>query len=142
MILFWPTKGFSWVVLVVGTNEAGVNTWDKCSWLESVVAVLDVFVFLRGWFAFKFHNSSDATKSLAISWKYDSEALFLKHWTPLFDQHIERYDNIPIWVKLPHLSFELWSKDFFKLVGDSLGSFVEVDMSSEHSGVVYEQDFS
>ena len=43
---------------------------------------------------------------------------------------------MPIRVKLPNIPFEFWSMEFFKLVGNSLGSFVEVDMSFLQSGVM------
>ena len=59
----------------------------------------------------------------------------LKRWTPLFDPRIERYDSMPIWVKLPNLPFEYWSLDFFKLIGNTLGTFLEVDLSFLESGV-------
>ena len=29
-------------------TEMGVNSWDKCTWLESVEVVPEVFVFPRG----------------------------------------------------------------------------------------------
>ena len=53
----------------------------------------------------------------------------------LFDPLSERYDTLPVWVKMPNLPFELWSLDFFKLVRNSLGTFLEVDLSFLHSGV-------
>ena len=61
--------------------------------------------------------------------------MLLKWWTPVFDSHIERYDIMPIWVKLPNLPFEYWSLDFFKLVGNTLGTFVEAGLSFLESGV-------
>ena len=48
---------------------------------------------------------------------------------PLFDPRNERYDQVLIWVKLPNLPFEYWSADFFKLVGNTLGSHLETDFS-------------
>ena len=36
---------------------------------------------------------------------------------------------MPIWVKLPNLPFELWYLAFFKLIGNTLGTFLEVDLS-------------
>ena len=54
---------------------------------------------------------------------------------PLFDPRVERYDSLPIWVKMPNLPFEFWSLDFFKLVVNTLGSFFEADLSFLHSGV-------
>ena len=62
-------------------------------------------------------------------WKWDNSGLFLKRWTPLFDPCIERYDSIPIWVKLPNLPFEFWSVEFFRMLGNTLGTFLEVDVS-------------
>ena len=47
----------------------------------------------------------------------------------LFDPRFERYDSIPIWVKLPNLPFEFWSVDFFKMIGKALGIFLEADLS-------------
>ena len=59
----------------------------------------------------------------------------MKRWTPLFDLCTERYDTLPIWVKMSNLPFEFWSLDFFKLVGNSLGTFLEANLSFLHSSV-------
>ena len=53
----------------------------------------------------------------------------------MFNPRSERYDTFPIWVKLTNLPFEFWSLDFFKLVGNSLGSFLEDDLSFLQTGV-------
>ena len=53
----------------------------------------------------------------------------------LFDPRFERYDSIPIWVKFPNLPFEFWSVDFFKMIGNALGTFVEVDLSFLETGI-------
>ena len=45
------------------------------------------------------------------------------------------YDSLPIWVKLPNLPFELRSVEFFKLIGNALGTYLEVDLSFLESGV-------
>ena len=42
---------------------------------------------------------------------------------------------MPIWVKLPNLPFEFWSLEFFKLIGNTLGTFLEADLSFLASGV-------
>ena len=54
---------------------------------------------------------------------------------PLFDPRIERYDTIPIWVKLPNLPFEFWSVDFFKILGNTIGTFLEADVSFLETGI-------
>ena len=83
----------------------------------------------RGWIAFKFHSKADAASVLADVWRWDNSDILLKRWMPLFDPRNERYDSLPIWVKLPNLPFEFWSVDFFKLVGNTLGTYLEVDLS-------------
>ena len=42
---------------------------------------------------------------------------------------------MPIWVKLPNLPFEFWSVDFFRMIGNALGTFLEADLSFLDSGV-------
>ena len=68
-------------------------------------------------------------------WQWDNAGLLIKRWTPLFDPRIERYDQILIWVKLPNLPLEYWSVDFFKLVGNTLGTHLETDFSYLQTGV-------
>ena len=48
---------------------------------------------------------------------------------------MERYDLLPIWVKLLNLRFEFWSAEFFKLIGNTLGTFLEADLSFLDTGV-------
>ena len=107
----------------------GVKQWSFDTWKESVASCREFFVLQHGWLAFKFHSEMDASTILAGSWRWDGAGMLLKRWTPLFDLHIERYDIMSIWVKLPNLPFEYWSLDFFKLVGNTLGTFVEADLS-------------
>ena len=87
--------------------------------------------------AFKFHCEVDATRILIGTWKWNLSRLLLKRWTPFSDLTNERYDSMPIWVKLPNLPFELWSLDFFKLIGSTLGTFLEADLSFLESKVCY-----
>ena len=44
----------------------------------------------------------------------------------MFDPRIERYDTIPVWVKLPNLPFEFWSVDFFKILGNTIELFLRL----------------
>ena len=72
---------------------------------------------------------------LAGVWRWEYAGLLIKRWMPLFDPRIARYDQILIWVKLPNLPFEYWSADFFKLVGNTLGSHLETDSLFLKTGV-------
>ena len=91
----------------------------------------------RGWIAFKFYDVLDLDSILAGSWRWEGTGLPLKRWTPLFDPRTERYDTLPIWVKLLNLPFEFWSLDFFKMVENSLGTFLEADLSFLQFGVCF-----
>jgi len=52
----------------------------------------------------------------------------IKSWTPFFDEKWEKTFIKPIWIFLPRLPPELWSKDIFKLVGVAIGNFLDVDI--------------
>jgi hypothetical protein len=47
----------------------------------------------------------------------------------MFDIGSECMDVVPIWVRLPCLPLEFWTKDIFKLIGNTLGSFIDAYMS-------------
>ena len=89
-------------------SSDGVKKWVLDSW-KNIITCPDIFVLPRGWLAFKFKNEEDAACILVGVWKWNCSGLLLKRWTPLFDSRTERYDSMPIWVKLPNLPFEFWS---------------------------------
>lgn len=53
----------------------------------------------------------------------------MKHWNPLFDALKERTDEFPVWVRAPGLPIFLWTEAVFKTIGNTLGQFLEADMS-------------
>ena len=99
------------------------------TWKEHVGLCPEAFLLPRGWIAFKFVSEGDAAAILNGVWRWDNVGLLLKRLSPLFDPRCERYDLLPIWVKLPKLPFEFWSVEFFKMIGNSLGTFLEADLS-------------
>ena len=105
-------------------NSDGVKNWAFVTWKDHVSLFPDVFLLPRGWIAFKIFFEANAALVLTGVWRWDNSGLLLKIWTPLFDPRFERYDLIPIWVKLPNIPFESWSVDFFKLVGNTLGTYL------------------
>ena len=44
-------------------------------------------------------------------------------------------DSLPIWVKLPNFPFEYWSEEFFKLIGNAIGTFLEADLDFLENGI-------
>ena len=113
----------------------GVKIWVVGVWNDHISICLDVFILPRGWIDFKFHSKADAAIILTGFWRWQNSALLLKRWSSLFDPRVERYDLIPIWVKLPNLPFEFWSAEFFNLIGNTLGTFLEADLSFLDSGI-------
>ena len=116
-------------------NSVGVKNWVYVTWKEHVGLCPEVFLLHRGWITFKFVLEGHAATVLNGVWQWDNVGLFLKRWSPLFNPRCERYDLLPNWVKLPKLPFEFWSVDFFKLVGNTLGSHLETDLSFLDTGV-------
>jgi hypothetical protein len=47
----------------------------------------------------------------------------------MFDASKEHADISPLWVRIPILPMEYWTKKSFTELGNALGSFVDVDMS-------------
>ena len=117
-------------------NSEGLNLWFVDSWKDIISQMPAVYLLPRGWIAFKFFSEEDAAMVLAGVWRWDKIGLLIKWWTTLFDTRIERYDQVPIWVKLLNLPFEFWSIDFFKLVGNTLGTHLETDLSFLKSELV------
>ena len=83
-----------------------LHSWASNTWLGVIGIFLKFFILTRGWIAFQFQNTVDVDYILKGVWKWENSSLFLKCWTPLFDPRVERYDSLPIWVKLPNLPFE------------------------------------
>ena len=118
-------------------SATSLKKWVTNSWMDIIQHCPEVFILLRGWISFKFHEPVDSASILSGSWRWEGSGLLLKRWSPLFDPRTERYDTLPIWVKLLNLPFEFWSLDFFKLVANSLGTFLEADLSFLHFGVCF-----
>ena len=78
----------------------GVKNWVLGTWKN--ITCPDIFILPRGWLAFKFKFEADVARILVGVWKWKFSGLMLKRWTPLFDPRNERYDSIPIWVKIPN----------------------------------------
>ena len=55
--------------------------------------------------------------------------MFPKPWNPLFDARKEKIDSMLVWVRLLGLPLEYWFCEVFMMIGNSIGQFVEVDMT-------------
>ena len=66
---------------------------------------------------------------LNTPWYIESSPVVLKKWSPLFDVSHEKVDKLPLCVHLPGLPVELWTKEGFLRLGNTIWSFLDVDMS-------------
>jgi hypothetical protein len=79
----------------------------------------------------KFSKATDVAWVLKYNWSIDSSPLLLKQWNLLFDPNNDIMEVARIWVRLPRFPLELWTLDGFLLMGNMIGSFLEVDMSCQ-----------
>jgi hypothetical protein len=49
----------------------------------------------------------------------------------MFGSNRERMDKIPVWVRIPTFSLQLWTLEYFKNIGNFHGDFLDADMSFE-----------
>ena len=66
---------------------------------------------------------------LARNWTIEQCLVLHKIWSPTFDASCERVDEVPIWVRLPSLSRQYWSKEHFICIGNILGTFLKADLT-------------
>ena len=108
----------------------------QSNFLLKMMSLWSLLVYEDGiMIAIEFLIEDDVTLVLAGVWRWDNVGMLVKRLMPIFDPRIERYDLLPIWVKLPNLPFEYWYVDFFKLVANTLGTYLEVDLSFLQSGI-------
>jgi len=105
-------------------NEKTLKEWVASLWSGSLGYVPTVKLLEWGWFIFKFGKNEDAKKVLNLTWSIDSTPIFFKMWMSLFDARKERLDVVPIWVHLPFLLVDFWSREIFSKIGNTLGSFL------------------
>lgn len=53
--------------------------------------------------------------------------VLLKCWSPLFNPEWEKIGVGPIWVRLPSLPLQYWSKAVFVRIGNVLGTYLDYD---------------
>ena len=99
------------------------------SWAKHLGVIRELEGLTRGWFALNFTQQEHVNWVLARNWSIDQCLVLLKLWTPNFDASRERVDEVPIWVRLPGLPRQYWSKEHFICIGNILGTFLEVDLS-------------
>ena len=62
-------------------------------------------------------------------WEMVGVSIVLRKWKPIFDTSQAQVEKVLIWVRLPRIPTHLWNPRIFRMIGDTLGSFVNAKMS-------------
>jgi len=106
-----------------------ITDWVASSWSCCLNQLPSVNNLTKVWFVFSFKKFKYAEWVLKSSWYIESMMVLLKIWTPLFDTSCERVYEMTIWVCFPNIPHKIWIMKGFKRLGNSIGTFMDVDMS-------------
>lgn len=87
-------------------------------------------VIARGWLAFEFQSRDDKENILKGRWYWGPTIFPLERWTPCFDPKQELKTSQPIWIELPGLPLEIWSKWNLEAIGNALGTFMDMEVNT------------
>jgi hypothetical protein len=80
----------------------------------------------KGFYSFYFEHKEDRDLIFRNDpYFFGPRGLYINKWTPEFDPENDIPSSIPIWVQLLHLPFHCWGDEVLKIIGDTLGKFIE-----------------
>lgn len=82
---------------------------------------------LKEWYCFPFLKSSDLEAILKHQWVFNQSFLVLHRWYLGFNLLRNTPSDTFIWVKLPGLPLQLWSKETLFEIWNAIGKCVYVD---------------
>jgi len=82
---------------------------------------------MKEWYCFHFLSASDLNTIQKRPWVHRRSFLALYRWYIGYNPLKNTPSNSLIWVKLPSLPLELWSKETLTEIGNTIGRFVYVD---------------
>lgn len=109
-----------------------LHKWISQHWNPLISGTVHVYSMAKGFFVSKSENAEDRRKILCERFFYekDNMPLLAKPWHFDFDPLSEKFNKIPVWVRLRNLPLHLWADSFFDEIGDAIGSFIMVDNDS------------
>lgn len=106
-----------------------LKKWVSSNWGSQVSVFPEVSKLMKGWFVFLMASREDADRLVSSRWEMAGVPIVLRKWSPIFDAARAKAEKEPIWVKLSSLPIHLWNLSFFKMLGNHLGKYVDVDFS-------------
>ena len=118
---FWPTL-------------SELHAWISKHWHPYIMAIVEIFPFVKGFFIVTFLNSKDRKAILCdqvFFWE-NRFPLMVKPWNLDFNPQTESF-KIPTWVRLPNFPLHFGVNSIFMEIGKALGDLCMVDSQSfEH----------
>lgn len=108
-------------------NDAEMRKWVTVHWKPVIGYTPIISNLMKEWYCFHFLNVTDVDAILKGPWVFKRRFLALYRWYIGYDTLKNTPSNNLIWVKLPNLPLEMWSKEILEEIGNSIGRFVYVD---------------
>ena len=81
----------------------------------------------------KFTKGETLEWVLEHNWSFRKSPILFKRWNHLFDVQREKVFKILVWLRLLGLPPHFWMESVFRAIGNTLGRFLEADMSFLHT---------
>jgi len=108
-------------------DDARMRKWLGVQWKPLIGYIPIVSNLMKEWYCFHFLSSSDIDTIQKRPWAHRRSFLALYRWYIGYNPLKNTPSNNLIWVKLPGLPLELWSKETLIEIGNAIGRFVYVD---------------
>lgn len=100
-----------------------MRNWLGTKWKSLLGYLPTIFRLMKGWYNFHFLSIEDLETIRSIPWVHGKSFLALHNWYISYNPLHNTPTNKLIWVKLPGLPIELWTKDALTDIKNSIGKF-------------------
>lgn len=89
-----------------------------------------------GVFLFNFQTEKAKRDILARYWTFKNVPILLKEWTSDFVQEESKPTRAPVWIKLPCLNIQMWTKKGLSKIASALGTPLSTDGLTDKRGML------
>jgi hypothetical protein len=108
-------------------NRKEIVEWIDKTWKPILGYCPRFFTLLRGWICIQFLSVSDSQKMLDSTWLFGRGSIVLKRWHCEFHPDREPIKIRHLWLKLPGLPLQFWSREALEAIANTVGRFITVD---------------
>lgn len=109
-------------------NDVQIRKWLGARWRSLIGYTPTIVRLMKDWYSFHFQKMKDLYIVWKLPWVYGRSFLALHRWYIGFDPLRNTPHNNYIWVKLPALPIELWTRESLACIWNAIGKFVYVDI--------------